>query len=90
MELMHKRGIILAVFASALLGGAFAQGKHQRFDFGFVKVEAVEAGYNRMHNPSECVGSLEPNTTFPTTTQRPPEENPLTENAPINSTPQTA
>ena len=58
MELMHKKLIVLAVFASVLLGGAFAQGRHQRFDFGFVKVEAVEAGYNRMHNPSECVGYI--------------------------------
>ena len=55
---MNKKLIVLAVFASALLGGAFAQGKHQRFDFGFVNVEAVEAGYNRMHNPSECVGYI--------------------------------
>ena len=37
---------------------AIVQGKHQTFDFGFVKVEAVEAGYNRMHNPSECVGYI--------------------------------
>ena len=37
---------------------AIVKGKHQSFDFSFVKVEAVEAGYNHMHNPSECVGYI--------------------------------
>ena len=37
---------------------AIVKGKHQSFDFGFVKVEAVEAGYNPMHNPAECVGYI--------------------------------
>lgn len=37
---------------------AIVNGKHQSFDLGFVKVETVEAGYNRMHNPSECVGYI--------------------------------
>jgi len=35
---------------------ALAGGKHNRFDLGFVTVEAVEAGYNRNHNVKECVG----------------------------------
>lgn len=35
---------------------AIADGEHQTFDLGYVKVEAVEAGYNRWHDVSECVG----------------------------------
>ena len=37
---------------------ALKGGKHQTFDFGYVKVEAVEAGYNRNHNVKECVGYI--------------------------------
>ena len=33
-------------------------GKYQTFDFGFAKVEAVEAGYNPNHNVNECVGYI--------------------------------
>ena len=35
---------------------AIQDGKHQMFDFGYVKVEAVEAGYNEQHDVKECVG----------------------------------
>ena len=35
---------------------ALAEGKHQTFDLGYVTVEAVEAGYNRWHDVTECVG----------------------------------
>ena len=35
---------------------ALAGGTHRSFDFGFVKVEAVEAGYNKNHNVKDCVG----------------------------------
>ena len=35
---------------------ALEGGTHRSFDFGFVSVEAVEAGYNRNHNVKECVG----------------------------------
>ena len=35
---------------------AIKDGKHQAFDFDFVKVEAVEAGYNRNHDVTQCVG----------------------------------
>ena len=35
---------------------ALKDGVHQSFDLGFVKVEAVEAGYNKNHNAKECVG----------------------------------
>lgn len=35
---------------------ALKDGKHQTFDLGYVKVEAVEAGYNRWHDERECVG----------------------------------
>ena len=31
-------------------------GEHQTFDLGYVKVEAVEAGYNRLHDVRECAG----------------------------------
>ncbi len=37
----------------ALIGG-----QHQSFDLGYVKVEAVEAGYNKNHDASECVGFI--------------------------------
>ena len=35
---------------------ALKDGIHQTFDFGYVNVEAVEAGYNENHNVTECVG----------------------------------
>ncbi len=35
---------------------AIKDGEHQVFDFGYVVVEAVEAGYNQWHNVGECVG----------------------------------
>ena len=35
---------------------ALEGGTHRSFDLGFVKVEAVEAGYNRNHNVKNCVG----------------------------------
>jgi Predicted Zn-dependent hydrolases of the beta-lactamase fold len=37
---------------------ALKGGTHQSFDLGYVKVEAVEAGYNRNHDASECVGFI--------------------------------
>ena len=37
---------------------ALKDGKHQTFEFDFVKVEAVEAGNNRNHSIKECVGYL--------------------------------
>ena len=33
-------------------------GMHQSFDLGYVKVEAVEAGYNKNHDVSNCVGYI--------------------------------
>lgn len=41
---------------------ALADGIHQTFDLGFVKVEAVEAGFNSYHDVRECVGYV---LTFP-------------------------
>ena len=35
---------------------AVADGKHQTFDLGYVTVEAVEAGYNPLHDVNRCVG----------------------------------
>ena len=35
---------------------ALKDGKHQVFDLGYVKVEAVEAGYNEWHDVKQCVG----------------------------------
>ena len=37
---------------------ALRDGKHQTFDLGYVMVEAVEAGYNKNHDVSECVGYI--------------------------------
>ena len=37
---------------------ALAGGKHQTFDLGYVKVEAVEAGYNQNHDVRDCVGYI--------------------------------
>ena len=37
---------------------ALSGGQHQSFDLGYVKVEAVEAGYNKNHNAKECVGFI--------------------------------
>lgn len=37
---------------------ALKDGEHQSFDLEFVKVEAVEAGYNKNHNVKECVGYI--------------------------------
>lgn len=41
---------------------ALEGGVHQTFDLGYVKVETVEAGYNKNHNVKECVGFI---LTFP-------------------------
>ncbi len=35
---------------------ALEGGEHQSFDLGYAKVEAVEAGYNKNHDVSQCVG----------------------------------
>ena len=35
---------------------ALAGGEHQTFDLGYVTVEAVEAGYNKNHDVTACVG----------------------------------
>ena len=35
---------------------ALEGGVHQSFDLGYVRVEAVEAGYNKNHSVEECVG----------------------------------
>lgn len=37
---------------------ALKDGKYQNYDLGFVEVETVEAGYNKNHNASECVGFI--------------------------------
>ena len=37
---------------------AIQNGEHQTFDFGYVTVEAVEAGYNSMHDVNSCVGYI--------------------------------
>ena len=37
---------------------ALISGAYQSFDLGYVKVEAVEAGYNKNHDKSECVGYI--------------------------------
>ena len=37
---------------------ALRDGVHQTFDFGFARVEAVEAGFNRNHSVKNCVGYL--------------------------------
>ena len=37
---------------------ALAGGKHNSFEFPFVKVEAVEAGNNRNHSLKDCVGYI--------------------------------
>lgn len=37
---------------------ALSGGQHQNFDLGYVKVEAVEAGYNKNHDVNECVGFI--------------------------------
>ncbi|MCR4654725.1 MAG: MBL fold metallo-hydrolase [Lachnospiraceae bacterium] len=41
---------------------ALENGEYHNYDFGFVSVEAVEAGYNKNHDVSECVGFI---LTFP-------------------------
>ena len=50
-------GCRIITYKEALEGGIY-----HRFEFGFVTVEAVEAGYNRNHNVKECVGYI---LTFP-------------------------
>lgn len=48
-----NEGCKTITYAEALSGGT-----HQSFDLGYVKVEAVEAGYNKNHNVTECVGYI--------------------------------
>ncbi|MBQ9278329.1 MAG: MBL fold metallo-hydrolase [Lachnospiraceae bacterium] len=54
-ELISKKNAdcVTITWKEALEGG-----KHQSFDLGYVKVEAVEAGYNRNHDASSCVGYI--------------------------------
>lgn len=35
---------------------ALVQGKHKTFNFDYITVESVEAGYNRNHDVNNCVG----------------------------------
>ena len=37
---------------------AILNGKHQKYDLGYIKVEAVEAGNNPNHNINNCVGYI--------------------------------
>ena len=37
---------------------AVVNGEHQAFDLGYVKIEAVEAGYNNWHDVNACVGYI--------------------------------
>lgn len=37
---------------------ALKNGEHQTFDLGYVKIQAVEAGYNPNHDPKNCVGYI--------------------------------
>lgn len=37
---------------------ALSGGQHQNYDFGYVQVEAVEAGYNSNHDVTQCVGYI--------------------------------
>ena len=37
---------------------ALSGGSHQTFELSYAKVEAVEAGYNRWHDVTECVGYI--------------------------------
>ena len=37
---------------------AVVKGVHQTFDLDYVKIEAVEAGYNNWHDVNECVGYI--------------------------------
>ena len=37
---------------------AVVNGEHESFDLGYVKIEAVEAGYNNWHDVNECVGYI--------------------------------
>ena len=37
---------------------AIQNGEHQIFDLGYVTVEAVEAGYNSLHDVGDCVGYI--------------------------------
>lgn len=37
---------------------ALKDGVYQSFDLGFIKIQAVPAGYNKFHNEKECVGFI--------------------------------
>ena len=37
---------------------ALVDGEHKSFDFGFVKVDTVSAGYNKYHDENVCVGYI--------------------------------
>ncbi len=37
---------------------AIKDGEHRTFEYDFVKVEAVEAGYNKNHSVNDCVGYI--------------------------------
>jgi len=48
-----NKGCVTLTHKEALKGG-----KHQLFEYGFVTVEAVEAGNNKNHNIKSCVGYI--------------------------------
>lgn len=35
---------------------AIEDGKHKSFEFDYVRVQPVQAGFNRLHDPADCVG----------------------------------
>lgn len=37
---------------------ALKKGEYKNYDYGFVSIETVEAGYNKNHNVKECVGFI--------------------------------
>ena len=49
----RNSGCQVITWAEALEGG-----EHRTFDLDYVKVEAVEAGYNKNHDVSKCVGYI--------------------------------
>ena len=46
-------GCVTITWKEAIKGGV-----HQTFEYDFVTVEAIEAGYNKNHNAKECVGYI--------------------------------
>lgn len=52
-KIKHRDNATVITWQEALAGG-----EHRAFDLGYIKVESAEAGYNKYHDETKCVGYI--------------------------------